>query len=73
MHYKYNLESMAIPKIDTKNKKLSDKIINNVDEILKIKSKNFNADVSEIEREIDKIVYGLYGLSEEEVGIIEGK
>ena len=64
---------MTIPKTDTKNKKLFDKIINKVDEIFKIKNKNSNADVSEIEREIDKIVYGLYGLSEEEVGIIEGK
>ena len=48
-----------------------DKIINNVDEILKIKNENFNADVSEIEREIDEMVYGLYGLSEEEIKIIE--
>ena len=64
---------MTIPKIDTKNKKLFDKIINNVDEILKIKNKNFNADVSEIEREIDGMVYGLYGLSKEEIKIIEGK
>ncbi|WP_432633589.1 DUF7149 domain-containing protein [Brachyspira sp.] len=68
-----SIEVLPIPKIDTKNKKLSDKIINNVDEILKIKSKNFNADVSEIEREIDRMVYELYELSEEEVGIIENR
>ena len=48
-----------------------DKIINNVNEILNIKNKNSNEDVSKIEGEIDKIVYWLYGLSEEEVGIIE--
>ncbi|WP_158639918.1 hypothetical protein [Brachyspira aalborgi] len=48
-----------------------DKIINNVNEILKIKNKNSNADILEIEGEIDKIVYWLYGLSEEKVGIIE--
>ena len=64
---------MTIPKTDTKNKKLFDKIINNVDEILKIKNENFNADVFEIEREIDGMVYGLYGLSEEEIKIVEGK
>ena len=46
---------------------------NLVDEILKIKNKNFNVDVSKYEGKIDKIVYWLYGLSEEEVGIIEGK
>ncbi len=44
-----------------------------VDEILKIKNKNFNWDVYEYEGEIDKIVYWLYGLGEEEVEIIEGK
>ncbi|TXJ50337.1 class I SAM-dependent DNA methyltransferase [Brachyspira aalborgi] len=48
-------------------------IENLVDEILKIKNKNFNGDVSKYEGKIDKIVYWLYGLSEEEVGIIEGK
>ncbi|WP_158639882.1 hypothetical protein [Brachyspira aalborgi] len=48
-----------------------DKIINNVNEILKVRSKNSNEDVSKIEGEIDKIVYWLYGLSEEEVWIIE--
>ena len=48
-----------------------DKIINNVNEILKIKNKNSNEDVSKIEGEIDKIVYWLYGLSEEEKNIIE--
>jgi len=32
-----------------------------------------NADTSEWEREIDKLVYELYGLSEEEVWIIEGE
>ena len=48
-----------------------DKIINNVNEILNIKNKNSNEDVSKIEGEIDKIVYWLYGLSEEEVEVIE--
>ena len=48
-----------------------DKIINNVNEILKIKNKNSNADISEIEGEIDKIVYKLYNLSNEEIEIIE--
>ena len=44
-----------------------------VDEILKIKSENSSGDVSEIEREIDKIVYELYDLSEEEIKIVESK
>lgn len=46
-------------------------IENLVDKILKIKNKNFNGDVYKYEGKIDKIVYWLYGLNEEEVGIIE--
>ena len=50
-----------------------DKIINNVNEILNIKNKNSNADISEIEGEIDKIVYWLYNLEDKEIRIIEGE
>ena len=42
-----------------------------MDKILKIKNENSNADVSEIEREIDEMVYGLYNLEENEIKIIE--
>ena len=38
-----------------------------------IERKKKNIDTSELENEIDKIVYGLYGLSEEEINIIENK
>ena len=64
---------MTIPKIDTKNKKLFDKIINKVDEIFKIKNENFNADVSKIEREIDNLVYRLYNINDNEINIVEGE
>ena len=50
-----------------------DKIINNVDEILKIKAKDINNDTREFEEEIDRVVYWLYGLSEGEIRVIEGK
>ncbi|MFM7877823.1 MAG: Eco57I restriction-modification methylase domain-containing protein [Microcystis panniformis] len=43
-----------------------------VDQILTAKKSNPKADTSELEKEIDKIVYELYGLSEEEIRIIEG-
>lgn len=76
-HYTYGskefMETIPIPNIDTKNKKLVDKIINNVSEILKFKGENSSADVSEIEKEIDNLVYELYGLEEGEIKIIEGK
>lgn len=40
-----------------------------VDKIIEGKKKNI--DTSELENEIDKIVYGLYGLSEGEIRIVE--
>ena len=47
-------------------------LIDLVNEILAAKKENVGADVSEVEREIDRLVYGLYGVSAEEVGVIEG-
>jgi hypothetical protein len=31
------------------------------------------ADISALEKEIDKLVYELYGLTEDEIRIVEGK
>jgi len=44
-----------------------------VDEILALKTQNPAADVSALEAEIDQLVYRLYGLTEEEVKMVEGK
>jgi adenine-specific DNA-methyltransferase len=43
-----------------------------VDHILSAKRANPQADTSAMEREIDQLVYQLYGLTEEEVKIVEG-
>ncbi|MDY6326373.1 MAG: N-6 DNA methylase [Bacteroidales bacterium] len=43
-----------------------------VKEILSLKKQNVNADTSALEREIDRLVYGLYGLTEEEMKVVEG-
>ncbi|MFN6306946.1 MAG: Eco57I restriction-modification methylase domain-containing protein [Microcystis sp.] len=48
-------------------------IIALVDQILTAKKSNPKADTSELEKEINQIVYELYGLSEEEIRIIEGE
>jgi len=42
-----------------------------VDQILAAKSVAPDADVSELENEIDKIVYSLYNLTPEEIAIVE--
>ncbi len=47
-------------------------IIDLVDQILDAKHTDPDADVSELENEIDQIVYLLYGLTREEIAIVEG-
>ena len=44
-----------------------------VNQILAAKKESPAADTTVLEKEIDKLVYELYGLTEEEIGIIEGK
>lgn len=44
-----------------------------VEKILKSKEENPNNDPSTLEREIDLLVYQLYGLTEEEIKLIEGE
>lgn len=44
-----------------------------VDRILAAKARDAAADVSGLEREIDQLVYRLYGLTPEEINIVEGK
>jgi adenine-specific DNA-methyltransferase len=44
--------------------------ISKVDEILSLKANDSEADTQELEQEIDKMVYELYGLSEEEIKIV---
>ena len=44
-----------------------------VDEILDAKDANPDADTSDLEREIDRLVYDLYGLTDEEIAVIEGR
>lgn len=48
-------------------------IIELVDKILEAKCSNPTADTSALERKIDRLVYELYGLTEEEVKVVEGK
>ncbi|WP_301754231.1 type IIG restriction enzyme/methyltransferase [Campylobacter coli] len=66
---------LNIPIVDTnsKNKKLADELINLVDEILKAKEQDKNANIQELENKINSLVYKLYNLTEDEIKIIEGK
>ncbi|EAH8628656.1 class I SAM-dependent DNA methyltransferase [Campylobacter jejuni] len=66
---------LNIPIVDTnsKNKKLADELINLVDEILKAKEQDKNANTSPLEEKINNMVYKIYNLTEEEIKIIEEK
>ncbi|WP_390312691.1 type IIG restriction enzyme/methyltransferase, partial [Campylobacter coli] len=54
------LEKLPIPKINSKNEKLANELINLVDEILKVKEQDKNANTQELENKINSIVYKLY-------------
>ncbi|ELW6629320.1 class I SAM-dependent DNA methyltransferase [Campylobacter coli] len=66
---------LNIPIVDTnsKNEKLADELINLVDEILKAKEQDKNANTQELENKINSLVYKLYNLNEEEIKIIKNK
>ncbi|HAA1931863.1 TPA_asm: class I SAM-dependent DNA methyltransferase [Campylobacter coli] len=67
------LLNIPIVTINSKNQKIADELINLVDEILKVKEQDKNANIQELENKINSIVYKLYNLTEEEIKIIEGK
>ncbi|HEA7843474.1 TPA: class I SAM-dependent DNA methyltransferase, partial [Campylobacter coli] len=74
--YQYNkhaLEYLPIPKINSKNQKIADELVNSVDEILKAKEQDKNTNTQELENKINSLVYKLYNLTEDEIKIIEGK
>jgi adenine-specific DNA-methyltransferase len=79
--YRYKkafLEQLPLPPITKENQPLADQIVQKVQEILTLtQSPDFETSqekqqkVKELEREIDQPVYKLYGLTEEEIKIIE--
>lgn len=75
---------LNIPIVNTKDEKVKSKLVKLVDNIIAINKKlvgENNPNTKEIlerqvralDGEIDRLVYGLYGLTEEEIDIIEGK
>nr|EAL6527378.1 class I SAM-dependent DNA methyltransferase [Campylobacter coli] len=67
------LLNIPIVTINSKNQKIADEFINLVDEILKAKEQDKNANTQELENKINSLVYKLYNLTEDEIKIIEGK
>lgn len=67
----YELQSLPIPKPNSKNQKLVDEIVNSVNQILEIKKENSQTDTTKIEKDIDNLIYKLYNLDANEIKIIE--
>jgi hypothetical protein len=63
-----DLRKFPFKKIMIKEQKV---FISIVDKILKAKKSNPDADTTKLETEIDRLVYELYGLTEEEIAIVE--
>ncbi len=67
------LLNIPVVNINSKNEKLANKLISLVDEILKAKEQDKNANTQELENKINSLTYKLYNLTEEEIKIIENK
>ncbi|HEB7704408.1 TPA: Eco57I restriction-modification methylase domain-containing protein [Campylobacter coli] len=67
------LLNIPVVNINSKNEKLANKLISLVDEILKAKEQDKNANTQELENKINSLVYKLYNLTEDEIKIIENK
>ena len=65
-------ENILIPPVTGVNQHLITQIETRADQILAAKHTDPDADVSELEKEIDQIVYLLYDLTPEEIAIVEG-
>ena len=69
LHVKiYQLKEIPIPVVSVAHQK---PIIDIVNEIIETKRDNPCADTSVLEKEIDRLVYKLYNLTDEEIGVIE--
>jgi adenine-specific DNA-methyltransferase len=65
------VEIMPLPPITASNQGIVSQIENLVDKILSAKKQNPQADTRACEREIDRLVYQLYELTEQEIKIID--
>jgi hypothetical protein len=64
-----NIKKLPLPHTECNVKEIKDLVSN----ILRSKRANSSADTSALEFEIDRLVYQLYGLTDEEIRIVEGK
>ena len=66
---RFTVERIPVPKLSTARQRPFMRL---VDRILEAKAADPDADTSDLEREIDRLVYELYALTEEERGVVGG-
>ena len=66
------LEPILVPPVTETNQDIVAQIENRVDAIIDAKHTDSDSDTSDLENEIDTLVYKLYNLTEDEIAIVEG-
>ena len=69
---KQYVELIHVPPITAENREIAEQIEDWVEQILTAKKTDPNTDTTELENEIDKLVYELYNLTQDEIAIVEG-
>jgi hypothetical protein len=83
----YDLEKLPIPALDLSKKSdkaVHDKLVSLVDQMLALKKKEhaetvpqtktmIGRQIQAVDKQIDALVYQLYGLTEEEIRVVEGE
>ena len=67
----YEVNALPFPRINAEKETLVSEIENNSKRIFELKSENHDVDIAALENEIDKLVYELYDLTEEEIEVVE--
>jgi adenine-specific DNA-methyltransferase len=62
------MKTFPIPAVPSERQKPAERL---VERIMSAKQRSASADVSALERELDELVYALYGLTREEIKIVE--
>ena len=69
----YEVDALPLPQLSEDNVELQEEIISLTDQILTAKKADSTTDTTALEHKIDELVYVLYGLTPEEIAIVEGK
>ncbi len=72
-----DFRKFSVPNISSKNQQPFNRLVSNIIEITKdedyLENSTKQAKVRDSEKQIDRLVYELYGLTEEEIAVVEGK